>query len=462
MDRRPVLRDAVADAALLGDGWTTLPFLSASEVRRLLDAYAALVPRDETGVQLDVVRPDRGLVRRLSDEIHAVVAPHVAAAFTDHEPVLTAFIVKHPGPGTDFYLHRDVPVNDERTTRCFTAWIPLVDVGADLGNGGLGVVPGSEALPSGHHGFDATALAAPFDAALRAHLHPVDLAAGHALVYDARVLHASAENRSDASRPAIGCLLGRRSEPLVHVVPTGRRHRRVYAIDRDFFVDHHPAEVVATGMPPGYELVDEFDDDATCRPEDVAAIVGGTPPVAAVPVPADLADAGIGAAVLADEPSGIPVPDTDLVVGADDLGPLGTAVAGADVRHHHGGVGHLALRAGGRTLALPPPAIALSAEPRRGRPAGLDLLALDPGARLVLAVPDERGHRRAVAVLDAPQVRAGVGGAAGAAMLVPGRSVTLPAGAPVTLWNDGPGRAVVLIRHSVERTARRRGRGQGG
>ncbi len=406
---------------------------------------------------------DRGLVRRLSDEIRTVVAPHVATAFADHEPVLTAFIVKHPGPGTDFYLHRDVPVNDERTTRCFTAWIPLVDVGPDLANGGLGVVPGSEALPSGHHGFDATALAAPFDAALRDHLHPVALAAGEALVYDARVLHASAANRGDAPRPAVGCLLGRRSEPLVHVVPTGRRHRRVYAIDRDFFVDHHPTEIVEAGMPAGYALVGEFDDDVTCTPEDVAAVVGGPPPVPVVPLPADLADAGIAAGVLPGEPSGLPVPETDLALRAADLDPLGSRLGGALVDHHHGGIGHRALRLGGRTVASAPAGLpSLPREPRRSRTADLELVVLDPGARLVLDVPDEPRQHRSIAVLDAPQVRAGLGGPTGVSTFVPGRATPLTGGVPVTLWNDGPGPAVLLVRRTVERVARRRGRGQGG
>lgn len=460
-----MLRDPAADAALADEGHTTMAILSASEVSDLLDAYRGLVPEDEEGVQLDFVREDRDLVRLLSKELQTMLEPRVDELFCDHWPVLTSFIVKHPGPGSDFYLHRDVPVNDERTTRCFTLWIPLVDVGPSHRNGGLGVVPRSEHLPSGQYGFDASILAEPFVGYLHELLQPVDLEAGCGLVYDGRLLHASEENRSDAPRPAIGCLLGRRSEALTHVVPTGRRHRRVYAIDRDFFVQHHPAEIVTQGMPDGYPLVDEYDEEDALDADLLQRLLGDVPrPRATTPIPADLAARGFpDADTLASRPSGLPEVRSDLALAAGDLEPLGDRVAGAMVMGSAGGVGHLALVAAGRPVAPPPAVLPPLGRWARGRTTReLALIAVDPGGRVEIAVPGRFGTRYELAVLEAPQVRAGLATPAATTVLEPGRTVDLAPDEGCTLWNGGPGPAVVLLRRTTGRRRSTPGPARGG
>jgi hypothetical protein len=402
-------------------------------------------------VQLDFIRDDRALVRRLDDQICAVLGPAIERAFTDHTPVLATFIVKHPGPDSAFYLHRDIAVNDHRSTRCFTLWIPLVAVDAERENGGLGVIPGSHRLATGEHGFDASVLIAPFESILLDHLEPMTIAAGDALVYDSRLLHASPPNLGPVARPAIGCLLARRSEPLVHVVPTGRRHRRVHRIDRDFFIDHHPADVAQQEMPSAYPVIDEYDEEAVVEGADLARVLGlAEPPVARTLVPDDVVrDHGIGPGSLPSRPTRLVLGRRDLDIGAGDLDPAGSTVGPASVVGQVGAWGARDLvRAGRRTRRAPAGLPDLRTLLTRPATREATLIAMARGSRLRLQLRPQRRAVDEVVGLDGPQVRAGLGVTGRAIDLRPGWRVPVPDDEPVTLWNDGPGTTLVLLRRA--------------
>lgn len=450
MDARPVLVDRGRDQALARDGWVHVPFLDADDRRELLEAYTAAVPTGEDGLQLDYVRRDRRVVRRLTEALYDVLDPKFDAVFVDHRPVLASFIYKHPGPGSSFYLHRDITVNDPRANRCHTLWVPLVDVGATIPNGGLAIVPGSHRLATGEQGLDATVLVEPFQDALRDRLEPVELRAGDALVYDAHLLHGSGPNLSTQPRPAIGCAVARRSEPLVHTVATGRRHRVLYEVDRDYFVDHHPADVVAHGMPAGYDVVDEFDDTTSVSAASIQDALGlAEPPRAVVSIPSDLDDGSDGPPL----PSGrVPFrpPRRDVALEPGDLAPLGDELAGTLVIEQHGQCRALTLRSHGHEVDRTPPA--LPRLPRRWRTLStrdLGLVALGPEARLVLRIPHQRGAHHRLDVIECPQVRSGVLAGGRRAQFELGRSVEIPGGVEATLWNQGPGPLLVLVRRSL-------------
>lgn len=462
VDGRQVLSDLGDDAELQGSGYIVLPFFDPEEVRRLIAAYEAIVPREETGLQLDFVRPDRDLVRRLTVEMRSRLEPKLDEAFVDHWPVLTSFIAKHPGPDSDFYLHRDITMNDGRTNRCFTAWIPLVDVGPGTPNGGLRLVTGSEHLPTGEHGFDASVLIEPYREFLAERTEPVTLRAGEAVVYDARLLHASDANVSAAPRLAVGCGIARRSEPLVYVRPTGRRHRVVHEIDRDFFVDHHPADIVMEGMPPGYRVIGEFNDSTTLAAEDLVAAFGvERAPAACTAIPPDLIDDGDAPGVahlpLRQRAERLPSATTDVPVAAAQLDPVPPTIAGARVLDSTGSCGARVILRGGRQVASSPDWLGAVLPRLRGlRTREVTLVVLDAGARVELTAPKRRFERTALAVVECPQVRAGVRTTTRSSTLDLGLHIDLDADDPVTIWNDGPGPTVVLLHRELRLRSGRR------
>jgi hypothetical protein len=453
MDARAVLRSPDLDRTLREDGIVATPLLAPEEVEALAERYRCLVPEDEAGLQNDLVRDDRELVRALAESAGRVVGPAVDRLFVDHEPVLVAHIVKHGGPETAFYLHRDIAVNDPRAMPSFTLWIPLVDVGQDLPNGGLAVVPGSHRLPTGEHGYDASVLIDPYRTTLLDLLEPIDLPAGHALVYDARLLHGSGPNLTATTRVALGCMIARRSEPMIHVVPTGRRHRRLYAIDRDFFLDHVPSEVVAGGMPARYSVVDEFDDDVDLPPETVAQVFGlDGPPATEVTVPSDLVGDGEALGRLPVRRLSGAVVEADVVLDPSELDEVGDAVAGVEVVDRVGSVSARTLRRGGRRVAGAPSAVAAAARSAGGlRTRELAILVVAPMARVTLRADGRRGTATELRVVDGPMVRAGARTADAACRLDPGWAVPVEPDVPVTVWNEGPGPLVLLVRRSLSR-----------
>lgn len=163
-------------------------------------------------------------------------------------------------------------------------WIPLTDVGPGIDNGGLQIIRHSHLLADGWSGTGTPDLIGPFEDRLRASLETPAVAAGSAVYYDSRTLHASPPNRGDTARIAIACGIAPRSADLIHVVGDGRR-RRIYAVDEEFFIRHSPRDLVG-GVPDGYEVIEEHDEDPQLTLERIDATIAPpvTPPVAPVEV----------------------------------------------------------------------------------------------------------------------------------------------------------------------------------
>jgi hypothetical protein len=116
-------------------------------------------------------------------------------------------------------------------------WIPLVDV--DEGNGCLRVVPGSHYLNVRPRN-PARYLAYPEHAAfLEGHyVRPVPMRAGQAFIYSQSLFHASAPNRSAASRLAVGGLAIPSERALLWVTAADAEHAgelALYRVDDAFY-----------------------------------------------------------------------------------------------------------------------------------------------------------------------------------------------------------------------------------
>ncbi len=443
-----VLHDADADAALERDGFAVIPFLDQGEIDFLRSAYWSSAPAESTGMVIDFMLRDRAGMRRTRELVDPIFERH-ADALVDQRLVLATFVVKHPGGAeSSMFLHDDRSYVDEREHRSSTLWIPLVDVGPTTGNGPLEVVPGSQRLPTGMAGSLTPDLIRPYDSHLRSRLQTVEVAAGSALVYDSRVLHASAANVSDAPREALVLAVAPVGAPLLHVVATGRRHRRVHRIDEQFFIDHHVRDA-EVHIGPEYPVVAEFDDDRELTPAQVAAVLGGSEPSPEVVLPGELDDGRPAAdrAAFDGSPVRPPVGDVlDLEVAAAELhggGSLqlrlevlaGSAAAPA-VRRRFRPVEGAALRAVEGRAELPRSAV------------DADLLVLDPGARVRLDVPSARRWSHHLTVAECPIVASGALAGDRATNFRLDARVTLPPGQATTLWNDGPGPLAVVVSRS--------------
>lgn len=433
----PVLRDPQLDAVLATERLVVTPLLNTTEVAELLRLHEEFESEDRTGLVMDFLRPDRAVMRELGERLAPFWDRHLPGLFHGYEVVVTSFVTKYPGDDSAMMLHSEPTFVDESCAATFNIWIPLVDVGPETDNGGLQVVPGSADLPVGTSGFDTPVLTRPYERYLRRYLVTVTAAAGDAVVYDSRLLHASEPNRTDVPRVAMAATVAPLGAPLRHVLAVGRRHRVDHEVDRDFFRDLHPNDIVR-GIPERYRVVGEFDDPGTLRPEDVARCI---------------------------DPSSRPRPEAvlppDLVTESDpeQFEPLGIEAAGWTDPGHD-----CRVDPGAAEVAAPPQvelvgrtgtafitgtgAVDASVRPTRptarwGRRGRSRLVVLQPGSRLTL----RRTTRRAapgLTVLECPAVRSGARTAHCASGLELG--MYLPVGdEPVTLWNDGPGPMVALL-----------------
>lgn len=412
--------------ALRGRSHLVVPLLAPDDVTYLSERYHEIVGADGSGIQIDFIRDDRAVVRALYDVVRPVLAARVPEVLADVVPVACSFVAKYPDESSALFLHRDMPVNDERTGPCFTLWSPLVDVSPRAGNGCLYLVPGSSELPAAAMGPTTPLLHAPYLDELMDHRVEVPMRAGEAMVFDTRTLHGSAPNRSGVLRLAVGCVLARSGAPLVRIHPTGRTGRQVVAVDADYFVDRHPLEPWDQ-VPEGYTVIDAFDDDVSLSSEEFRArFLGEEPPRIRPQVPGDLQGDQRWAA-WGPLQTGPPVPvahPNDLAVSAGSL-PDGGDPPGASC----------VASSGSFAVVHDDDTISAVLEGRADLPGAVALVVLDPGARLELHC----GAACDALVIEAPRIRSGARTQQAAAMLDLGDSIRFCAGDEVQIWNDGPG-----------------------
>jgi hypothetical protein len=432
MAKGPFLVDATLDASLQEDGFVVVDLLDAEELLRVTAAQLALRCSGDSGLTIDFARHNR----RVMHEIHALLAPiwerHLPGLFSSYRPVVSTFVVKHPGPGSEMLLHNEPTFVDPEFGPCFNVWIPLVDVDPSLDNGVLELVPGSQDLPAGLSGFDTPVLFRPFERYIRRFAQPVSVRAGQAVIYDTRMLHASRENRSSSPRPAIAAAVAPVGAPLIHVLSSGRHGREVYEVDESFFLDHHPMEV-GPALRSDHRLVDRRRHERALLGSEVAEALGGDDvPAPEVVLPPDVSEA---------LPSGsaqvLPVVEatalTHLELPALVQGLSDEAHPGShwELRRVHGGSRRVPIAGGdpGWEAALRSAGAVVP-----GRPVRRTIVALDPGARAEL-VGDLAGS--SLVVLDAAMVSAGMLHDLAVAQLEPGSCVELSAAGSALLWNDG-------------------------
>jgi Phytanoyl-CoA dioxygenase (PhyH) len=173
-------------------------------------------------------------------QVHAFLTERYAQKLREVVPafrsVFSVFVSKGRGDDGLVWPHQDSSFVDERTARSLNVWIPLTDTTAK--NGALGVVKGTQRLPHTIRGTNVNPeMLSPDQVAPYLTLLP--MRAGDAVIYDHRVVHTSAPNRSQCVRAAIS----------MHLVPDDAKLVRYYGtpaadavleleVDPAFFVTH--------------------------------------------------------------------------------------------------------------------------------------------------------------------------------------------------------------------------------
>lgn len=203
--RHTVFKDAAFAEQLSETGITVQPFLSESQLEDLRGIYQRHHQLEDAngGMFYSVYSQDLAYRQEVDREIRAVLQPTLDAWFKDYKNVVNSFVVKLPGKASEFDIHQDTTALDEFQYSPLSVWIPLWDVDAE--NGAMCVVPGSHGMFSPYRGISFHFPFAGAKEEVRAYLEPVPVSAGHAVLFDPRILHNSLPNTSDSPRVALIC-----------------------------------------------------------------------------------------------------------------------------------------------------------------------------------------------------------------------------------------------------------------
>ena len=431
-----VLVDSQLNARLASDGFIVVPVLDATEVGEVLGRQAAMRSDRLQGLVIDFVQRDRSLMRETADLLRPVWGKHLPRLFVDHQPVISTFIVKHPGTRSRMLLHCE-PTSVDGSARVYNLWIPLVDVDQRGGERPSALVPGTEHLPIGLMGFNTPVLHRPFEADLEALSIGIDVPAGYGVIYSSSMLHWSEDNFSDTPRPAITVAIAPSTAPKIHAVATGRSGRSIYAVDEEFFVDLHPDDV-PTQITDRYPLLRTEFEDAQLTADTIATALGlERRPISRTVMP--------GKALSSDplaSPSpqlrvrcvpGLAPPATDLGVRASDLGDDAVKLVCS-----RGDASLAPLTTARRAIG----SSVLSAIDALELQGHADVLVLDAHTEATLEIPRAATE---LIVIEAPRVNAGVAVSTGLATLEPTVGVDLTGCTTARFWNEGPGPLVALL-----------------
>ncbi len=201
--RHTVFKNAELGQRIHDDGFAVVSLWSDEQLaalQSLCNREHRLQPA-EGGMFYSVYSQDLAYRRRVHEEIAAIMRPTFDRYFVDYRNVVNMFVVKSPGPASEFGLHQDTTALDEFRYSPLSIWSPLCDVDAD--NGALCLVPRSHRFFSPYRG---VSFPFPFSAiqdTVREYLVPVPMRRGEALIFDNRLVHSSLPNRSRQNRDAV-------------------------------------------------------------------------------------------------------------------------------------------------------------------------------------------------------------------------------------------------------------------
>jgi hypothetical protein len=252
--RRRVFHDPRLERRFRRDGYVIVPFADPERIRELADVYTSLPSGISEGYYASMHSRDAAYKRAAHQAITERFWPVLGRLLVDHEPVVGAFMVKHPGPDTSVPPHQDWIVTDESEGLALNCWFPVTPVTDEVGR--MSVLPRSHRYLSGLRGSPGfPTQIESISAEVAQHLlEPMKVEVGEAIIYENRLLHGTPPNLSHDTRIVA----------YISAVPSGadRRHYflndegavECYRVSKDFFVEFN------IGDRPDGELFDVVPD----------------------------------------------------------------------------------------------------------------------------------------------------------------------------------------------------------
>jgi hypothetical protein len=235
--KQSILIEGEADRQLSSLGYVVFPLLSEQQTQKLLEFYLSHHTHEQPGMSASAHNPDISFRKKMSDAIHETVVPTLEGHAVGIQALGGSFISKSAGSSGSLAPHQDWNITDERQYRSFNLWLPLVDTHKE--NGAIWVLPKSHLAGLNFRGPGIPSLCENIMEELWNAMTVLDIPAGHALLYDHRLIHASGANNS--AEPRVVAVLGvLESDAPMHIYYGRENAVEVYACHADFFLEKNP------------------------------------------------------------------------------------------------------------------------------------------------------------------------------------------------------------------------------
>ncbi len=197
-DGNRILKSRDYDKVLEENGYVVIPFLNSEEISELKDFFYKNHSSLPKGLYASAHVQNTAFRKKMNDFIYQVFQRANAENFADVIQLGGTFMNKAPGKEGLLYPHQDWNIVDEEQFRSFNLWVPLVDT--DATNGAIQILEKSHKLLLSIRSVNIPGVFENVYDNVWNRMKTLAIPAGHALIYDHRLLHASKENFSDSDR----------------------------------------------------------------------------------------------------------------------------------------------------------------------------------------------------------------------------------------------------------------------
>lgn len=262
---RRTFKDDILEEQFQEEGYLTVPFLTATEIEQLKQAYfrsltrsgGHLGPEDEKFKSKDIITYDFTFIDKNIDykeEVFQIITTafqkKYEAILENYQPIIANFIRKKEAGG-EVPLHQNWAFVDEHKCASVSIWCPLVD--SNKANGTLEVVPKSHKRFGEVRGpmIRSELLDINQEIIDSKWMIPLTTKAGEAVILDDSIVHYSAPNQTEGLRLAIQLILIPKEEKSIHFhmdLSKSRETVETLEVDRNFYTQFNPWKKPASGI----------------------------------------------------------------------------------------------------------------------------------------------------------------------------------------------------------------------
>lgn len=195
-----VIKDESVKHTIEQDGYKVVQLMDQATIEKLTGIYKKYHDKEteQGGMFYSLYSQDLDYRKQVNDEILKILEPTFKQLFKDYRSVLGSFIIKHPGPKSEFNVHQDSTGLNEWKHSPLSFWMPLQET--TIENGCMWFLPRSHKWFSPYRGISFPSMFEKNQDLFRPYMIPVELKLGEVLLFDNRVVHLSGINNSKYPR----------------------------------------------------------------------------------------------------------------------------------------------------------------------------------------------------------------------------------------------------------------------